>query len=48
MYVISIDEYADVGTYWVAMSKILKLFVLTVLVLNFFLKKLKDLLDIQT
>ena len=38
-YVINLDEYADVGTYWIALYvKIMKLFTLIVLVLNMFLK----------
>ena len=48
-YVINLDEYAEVDTHWIALYvKIMKLFTLTVLVLNMFLKKLKDLLDIKT
>ena len=35
-YLINLDEYADVGTHWIA------------LVLNMFLKKLKNLLEIKT
>ena len=34
-YTINLDEYADVGTYWIA-------FISIVLVLNMFLKKLKN------
>ena len=46
-YVINLDEYADVGTHWIA------LFcnrgeILIVLVLNMFLKRLKNLLGIKT
>ena len=44
-YVINLDEYADIGTYWIALfcnrNEI-------VLVLNMILKKLKDLLEIKT
>ena len=48
-YVINLDEYADVGTHWIAFCvKKMKLFTLIVLVLNMFLKKSKDLLDIKT
>ena len=48
-YVINLDEYADVGTHWVALyvsNK--KLFIWRVLELNMFLDKLKNLLDIKT
>ena len=46
-YVINLNEYADVGTHWTA------LFcnrgeILIVLVLNMFLKRLKNLLGIKT
>ena len=48
-YEINLDEYADVGTlgllYFVT---IMKLFISIVLVLNMFLKKLKNLLGIKT
>ena len=48
-YVINLDEYADVGTHWIALYvKIVKLFTLIFFVLNMFLKKLKDLLDTKT
>ena len=48
-YVINLDEYADVGIYWVAYFVIeVKLFISIVLVLNMFLKKLKNLLGIKT
>ena len=48
-YVINLDEYADVGTHWIALfCKKMKLFILIVLVLNIFLKKLKNLLGIKT
>ena len=46
-YVINLDDYADVGTHWIALyvkgNEVI--FTLTVWVLNMFLKKLKDLLD---
>ena len=44
-YVINLDEHKDTGTHFV--TKI-KLFILIVLVLNIFLKKLKNLLVIKT
>ena len=48
-YIINLDEYADVGTHWIALfCKKMKLFILIVLVLNIFLKKLKNLLEIKT
>ena len=48
-YVINFDEYADTGTHWIALfCKKMKLFILIVLVLNIFLKKLKNLLGIKT
>ena len=48
-YVISVDEYADVGTHWIALfCKKLKLFISIVSVLNMFLKKLKNLSEIKT
>ena len=44
-YIINFDEYANVGTHWIALfCKKMKLFILIVLVLNIFLKKLKNLL----
>ena len=48
-YIINLDEYANVGTHWIALfcKKKLKLFILIVLVLNIFLKKLKILLEIK-
>ena len=47
-YVISLDEYADIGTYWIALfCKKMKLFILIASVLNIFLKKLKHLLEIK-
>ena len=48
-YVINLDEYAHVGTHWIALfCKKMKLFISIVLVLNIFLKKLKNLLEIKT
>ena len=47
--VINLDEYADVGIHWIALYvKNNKLFTLIVLVLNMFLKKVKDLLDTKS
>ena len=50
-YVINLDNYTDVGTHWIAffffVTKV-KLFISIVLVLNMFLKKLKNLLEIKT
>ena len=43
-----LDEYADVGTRIALYVKMMKLFALTVLMLNMFLRKPKDLLDIKT
>ena len=44
-YIINLDEYANVGTHWIALfCKKMKLFISIVLVLNIFLKKLKNLL----
>ena len=44
-YIINLGEYANVGTYWIALfGKKMKLFISIVLVLNIFLKKLKILL----
>ena len=44
-YIINLNEYANVSTHWIALScKKMKLFILIVLVLNIFLKKLKNLL----
>ena len=45
-YVINLDEYADAGIHWIALfcKKKMKLFILIVLVLKIFLKKLKNLL----
>ena len=48
-YVINLHEYADVGTHWIAFFLAeMKLFISIVLVLNMFLKKLKNLLGIKT
>ena len=48
-YIINLDEYANVGTHWIALfCKKMKLFILIVLVLNIFLKKLKNLLRTKT
>ena len=45
--IINLDEYADVGTHWIALfCKKIKLFTSIVLVLNIFLKKLKNLSEI--
>ena len=43
-YIINLDEYKDVGTYWIALfcNKIAS-FISIVLVLNTFLKKLENL-----
>ena len=47
--IINLDEYADVGTHWIALYvKRMKLFTLVLLVKNMFLKILRDLLDIKT
>ena len=47
-YVINLDEYADTGTHWIALfCKKMKLFILIVLVLDIFLKKLKNLSEIK-
>ena len=44
-YIINLDEYANVGTHWIALfCKKMKLFISIVLVLNIFLTKLKNLL----
>ena len=44
-YIINLDEYANLGTYWIGLfSKKIKLFISIVLVLNIFLTKLKNLL----
>ena len=50
-YVIILDEYADVGTHWIALfcnKNEIVYFDETVLVLNLFLKKLKNLSGIKT
>ena len=48
-YVINLDEYKDAGTHWIALfcRKKTKIFISIVLVLNIFLKKLKNLLGIK-
>ena len=45
-YIINLDEYANVGTHWIALfcKKKKELFISIVLVLNIFLTKLKNLL----
>ena len=45
-YIINFDEYANIGAHWIALfcKKKIKLFISIVLVLNIFLKKLKNLL----
>ena len=48
-YVINLDEYADVGTHWIAsFCNRNEIVYSIVLVLNMFLKKLKNLLRIKT
>ena len=48
-HVINLDEYADVGTHWIALYVLDNdAFILTVLVLNTFLKKLIVLFVIKT
>ena len=46
VYIINLDEYANVGTHWITLfsKKKMKLFISIVLVLNIFLTKLKNLL----
>ena len=47
-YVINLDEYADTGTHWIALfCKKMKLFISIASVLNIFLKKLNNLLEIK-
>ena len=44
-YIINLDEYADVGTHWIAFfCKKVKLFISIALVLNIFVKELKNFL----
>ena len=44
-YIIDLDKYSNVGTHWIALfCKKMKFFIPTVLVLNKFLTKLKNLL----
>ena len=48
-YVINLDEYKDTGTHWVAyFVEKMKLFTLIALVLNIYLKKLRNLLVMET
>ena len=48
-YVINLDEYEDIGTHWIALfCKKMEFFILIVLQLSIFLKKLKNLLEIKT
>ena len=48
-YVINLDEYEDTGTNWIALfCEKMKLFTLIALVLNIYLKKLKNLLVMKT
>ena len=48
-FVVNLDEYADLGTHWIALYvKNNEVIYLMVLVLNMFLKKSKNLLDIKT
>ena len=47
-YAVNLDEHADTGTHWIALFVAeMKLFILLVLVLNIFLKKLKNSLAIE-
>ena len=47
--IINLDEYADVGTHWIALfCKKMKFFIWIVLVLNIFLKRLKNSSEIKT
>ena len=48
-YVINLDEHEGTATHWIALfCKKMKLFILIVLELNIFLKKLKNSLVIET
>ena len=48
-HVINLDEYADVGTHWIALFVTeVKLFISIVLVFNMFLKKFEKLLGLKT
>ena len=48
-YIINLDEYGDVGTHWIALfCNRSEIFISIVLVLNIFLKKLKNLFGIKT
>ena len=47
-YAINLDKYEDTGKHWIALfCKKMKLFISIVLVLNIFLKKLKNLWEIK-
>ena len=47
--VINLDEYADVGTHWIALhNPNIEIIYFAVLELNMFLMKFKNLLDIKT
>ena len=48
-YIINLDECVNVGTHWIALfcKKKMKLLISIILVLNIFLKKLKNLLRIS-
>ena len=47
-YVTNLDEYRDIGTHWIALfCEKTKLFILIASVLNIFLKKLNNLLEIK-
>ena len=49
VYVINLDEYPDVGTHWIALFfSRTEIFYFIVLVLNMFLKKLRNLSGIKT
>ena len=49
VYVINLDEYADVGTHWIALFVTeVKSFISIILMLNMFLKRLKNLSGIKT
>ena len=45
---INLDEYADLGTHWIALFCNKSEIISIVLVLNMFLKKLNNLLGIKT
>ena len=49
VYVINLDEYVDVGTHWIALFVTeVKSFISIILILNMFLKRLKNLPGIKT